>query len=103
MDDIILEQQQLQYQLSIVQKQTMERTARLQIKLPDIQMALDAVNALIAKKDSGEEIRTDFELADGVFACGSMQVRARALDVCLQLQPGQAAPTQAVSITMRSL
>lgn len=57
-----------------LQQQTSQQKARMQMKLPELQMTLEAVEALIEKQGSGEELKTDFELTDGVFACASMQV-----------------------------
>lgn len=45
-------------------------------KLPEINKSLEAVEALVAKRDAGGgALAADFELADGIFARAEVKVR----------------------------
>lgn len=78
-DQVIYELQQLANNYKMLEAQAAQKRQRLLGKLPEIQRALQVVDMLLAKQDSQETLVADFELADGVFATGSMQVgRGRA-------------------------
>ncbi|KIZ02490.1 Prefoldin subunit 3 [Monoraphidium neglectum] len=52
----------------------LQNRKRLLEKLPEIKKSLEAVGALLAKKDSGDVISADFELTDGIYAKAHLQV-----------------------------
>lgn len=55
------------------EQQLLVRKAHLFNRLPEIKTALDAVLALIDKKDSDDVIYTDFEMADNIYAKAALQ------------------------------
>lgn len=72
-EDKILELQEALRLYKQTEQQLMIRKARLMSRLPEIKMALEAVLALLEKKDSDDMIRTDFELAEHIYAKAALQ------------------------------
>lgn len=54
--------------------QVLANRKRLLEKLPELKKSLDAIDALLAKRGSGEVVAADFELAEGIYAKAHMQV-----------------------------
>jgi len=52
----------------MVEQQFVQRKARLLMKQPEIQKALDIVDMLQEKEQQEEEVVMDYELAEGVYA-----------------------------------
>lgn len=55
-----------QYKLAEMKLLTQRRD--LQAKIPDIKKCVDVVGTLIAKKGTGEVMKCDFELAEGIYS-----------------------------------
>lgn len=72
-EDKILELQEGLRQHKQREQQLMVRKARLMSRLPEIKMALEAVLALLDKRDSDKVIHTDFELAEHIYAKAALQ------------------------------
>eukprot|EP00889_Picochlorum_renovo_P001592 jgi/Picre1/28622/NNA_004022.t1 len=56
-----------------VEQELQQRKQRLQLKQPEIEKCLDAVNMLIERNDSGEDMDLDFSLSDHVYARATVQ------------------------------
>ncbi|GIL50049.1 hypothetical protein Vafri_6355 [Volvox africanus] len=52
----------------MIQEDLMQRRVRTMTKLPELRRAVDIVKQLIEKQESGDEVITDFMLAEGAYA-----------------------------------
>ncbi|GIL77873.1 hypothetical protein Vretimale_6513 [Volvox reticuliferus] len=52
----------------MIQEDLMQRRVRTMTKLPELRRAVDIVKQLIEKQEEGEEVITDFMLAEGAYA-----------------------------------
>lgn len=67
--DLVLEDvRDMLQRYSHVEQELQQRKQRLQLKQPEIEKCLDAVNMLIDRNDSGEDMDLDFSLSDHVYA-----------------------------------
>ncbi|XP_057431480.1 prefoldin subunit 3 [Lotus japonicus] len=60
-------QERLQ-QYRLVEMKLLAQQRDLQAKIPDIEKCLDVVGTLQAKKGTGEELITDFEVSEGIYS-----------------------------------
>ncbi|QCD77463.1 probable prefoldin subunit 3 [Vigna unguiculata] len=60
-------QERLQ-QYKVVEMKLLAQQRDLQAKIPDIEKCLDVVATLQAKKGTGEELITDFEVSEGIYS-----------------------------------
>ncbi|KAM1066326.1 hypothetical protein TB2_021348 [Malus domestica] len=65
-----LQERLQQYKLVEMKLQAQQRD--LQAKIPDIEKCLDVVATLQAKKGTGEELITDFEVSEGIYSQASI-------------------------------
>ncbi|KAM0984745.1 hypothetical protein ACFX13_012299 [Malus domestica] len=65
-----LQERLQQYKLVEMKLQAQQRD--LQAKIPDIEKCLDVVATLQAKKGTGEELITDFEVSEGIYSRASI-------------------------------
>lgn len=54
--------------LRMVERDLFQKRLRLNAKLPEMQRALEIVRELIERRERGDEVVTDFMLAEGVYA-----------------------------------
>ena len=59
--------------LRMVERDLLQKRIRLGAKLPEIQRALEIVKELIDKQAAGQEVVSDFLLAEGVYAKGCIK------------------------------
>lgn len=67
-EQVIGEQQVMYSKYKFMESQLTTQKRGIMRKIPDIKNALAAVEALIARKEEGENYQTEFQLADAVFA-----------------------------------
>lgn len=72
-EDKILELQEALRSYRQREQQLLVRKARLRSRLPEIKMALESVLALLERKDSGDVVYADFELAEHIYAKAALQ------------------------------
>lgn len=67
-ESVIAELQSNLQKYKFIESQLQIRRSRLKTKLPELQKTLDIVDVLIAKADSGDVMKVDYQLSDQVFA-----------------------------------
>eukprot|EP00455_Lapot_gusevi_P037427 TRINITY_DN4185_c0_g3_i1.p1 TRINITY_DN4185_c0_g3~~TRINITY_DN4185_c0_g3_i1.p1 ORF type:complete len:205 (+),score=86.67 TRINITY_DN4185_c0_g3_i1:53-616(+) len=75
-------QSELYSKYKFMEAQLLQQKKNLLIKIPDIKNALQAVEFLIKKQEADEDVKTQFELADNVFANATLKPNSK---VCLWL------------------
>jgi prefoldin subunit 5 len=72
-DSVIMAIKEKEQRYRMVEHQLLQRKAAVTRKIPDLQKALDMLEALIARAESEQELLVDYELADGVLAKAKVQ------------------------------